>query len=99
MKMYYHAAPLSSEPNILTHGVEPRNIEHTVYLCTEPEDCLKFAALHGVKEVSVFGVYLDVKEVFETFDHNPYFFKCRCWGIGRTVSPDEIKEVTRYRVC
>lgn len=47
MKTFYHATPFSNLIEILDKGIECRNVEHIVYLCEKPEDCLKFARIHG----------------------------------------------------
>ncbi len=84
MKTYYHATELSNLNSIVCSGLELRNMEKLVYLCEKPEDCLKFALVHGVRgEVLVLTVELDEADVIETFDHSEAFFKCRCWVLLR----------------
>lgn len=96
VKTLYHATPYSNFGSILTHGLEPRNIEKVVYFCESPQDCLKFAALHGARDILVLRVKLSDEEVFETFDHNEDFFQCRCFGCSRVISEEEIESYIRF---
>lgn len=95
-KLYYHATPFSNLNSIAEFGIEPRNAEKLVYLCETAQDCLKFALMHGCRDVLVLECSLPVKEIEETFDHSEAFFKCRCWGISRTIKQSEIKKFYHY---
>lgn len=96
MKTFYHATPFSNLIEILDKGIECRNIERIVYLCEKPEDCLKFARIHGNTDVLVLKVRVPDKDVIETFDHSEAFFKCRCFASTKPIKLHNIVEYVRY---
>jgi hypothetical protein len=98
-KTYYHVTELSNLDSIVCNGLELRNMEKLVYLCEKPEDCLKFALVHGMQgEVLVLTVELDEADVIETFDHSEAFFKCRCWGSTKAIPTFKIIEYKKYTI-
>lgn len=99
MKTYYHATELSNLNSIVCSGLELRNMEKLVYLCEKPEDCLKFALVHGVRgEVLVVTVKVADEDIIETFDHSEAFFKCRCFGSTKPIAPDSITDYMKYTI-
>lgn len=95
LRTLYHATPLSNLGSICCDGIKP-GIDGIVYFCDSALDSLKFAMVHGVKEVLVCTCKLPAVDVFETFDHSEAFFKCKCYGVNHTVSPGDIVEYTKY---
>lgn len=98
MKTYYHATSLTNLVSILDTGIELCNIEQYVYLCEKPEDCLKFALLHGEHNVLVCECVCNKKDIIETFDHSKYFFKCRCFASTKPISEKNIIGYTSYKL-
>lgn len=96
-RVLYHATPLGNLLSILDKGIEPRNVEGVVYCCEKPEDCLKFAKVRGVTDALVCKIAIWDSGVFETFDHSYEFFKCQCFGVGRTIKLSEITDYFRYK--
>ena len=92
---YYHATPMENLTSISTEGIR-LSPDGVVYLCTKPEDCLKFALVHGVTNVLVLEVNIPANWVIETFDHSETFFKCRCWGSTRAIPTNRIKNYIKY---
>ena len=97
MKTLYHATDYDNIYSIAATGLELRNAEQLIYCCEKPEDCLKFALIHGVRHVLVLKVEADDKDVVETFDHSESFFKCRCYGITKPLPTTQIKEYFEYK--
>lgn len=98
MKTYYHATNFSNLASILNSGIELRNVEQCVYLCEKPEDCLKFAILHDELDILVCKCVCDKKDIIEAFDHDEYFFKCRCFASIKPIPEKDIVSYTRYNI-
>lgn len=97
MKTFYHATDFKNLNEIIEKGIECRNVEHLVYLCEDEKDCLKFAFLHGVKDVLVLQVKVFKADVIETFDHSSDFFKCRCFASKKEIPSKNIRKFIRYK--
>lgn len=98
-RSYFHATAYSNLDSIVSNGIKNDNIEGIVYLCETANDCLKFLSLRGIKDILVIEVKLDEKEVFETFDHSKEFFKCKCFGINRTINRKEFEHLWRGNIA
>lgn len=96
MKIFYHSTSFKNLTEIVDKGIECRNIEKLVYLCEKSEDCLKFAYMHGCKDILVLKVKVDESDIVETFDHSENFFKCRCFASIKPILPKSIIEYMRY---
>lgn len=97
---YYHATAYTNLASILSSGIN-RGIDGCVYFTTQPNDAAKFAYCHGVIDIIVFEIELTTSEnnkVFETFDHNKAFFKCRSFAIDKDIHPNRIKNIFRYNM-
>lgn len=95
-KFYYHATPYSNLGSILMDGIEPRNVEHCVYLCESKHDALKFLVLRGCADILVCKCKLNENDVIETFDHSKDFFNCRCFGYDKTIRIKDIVDFMRF---
>lgn len=62
MKTYYHATSMTNLASIEDKGLLCKGIEHLVYLCEKPSDCLKFVILHGLQDILVCKVRLNEKK-------------------------------------
>ena len=99
MKTYYHATEYTNLISITDNGIKANNFEGIVYLCEESDDAAKFLAIRGIKDIVTFKVKIykaDEDKIIETFDHNPYIFKCRAFGHIGDISPDLIEPHLRY---
>lgn len=93
---YYHSTSLDNLGSILTLGLLPANMEHLVYLCKNPSDCLKFAYLHGLSSVLMCEVRVDDDSIVETFDHSFEFFECRCFASTKVIECNDIVNYSKY---
>lgn len=93
--IFYHATPYSNLSSICTSGLK-LSCDGVVYMCKKPEDCLKFAMMHGVMSVLVCKVDIPKEWVIETFDHSEAFFKCRCFGSTKPIPVSKIKDYVQY---
>lgn len=91
----YHATDYKNLASISSNGLK-RGVDGVVYGCKTPNDCLKFAHVHGVKKALVIKFQVDKENVVETFDHCYEFFKCRCYGATVDVPTDKIKGFSVY---
>lgn len=99
MRTLYHATKMSNLASILNKGLELRNAERLVYLCEKPEDCLKFALVRGMQgEVLVVAVQVADKDIIETFDHSPTFFRCRCFASTKPIAAESITNYMKYTI-
>ena len=94
MSKYYHATDYKNLDSIMNEGLR-LSCDGVVYLCKKPEDCLKFAVVHCVRQILVIEVEIDDKDVVETFDHSEAFFKCRCYGSTKAIP---VKNFTNMKV-
>ena len=94
---FYHATDYSNLGSILVNGLKP-GCDGVIYLCKRPEDCLKFAYVHGVKNVLMVELDLPSKDVVETFDHSYEFFKCRAYGYPHTVEKIDPDKLSKYQL-
>jgi hypothetical protein len=76
---YYHATPLKNAVQIVMDGVIKKGYDDAVYLCTSPDDAIKFPLIRGNYQIIVFEVDVDEKLVEESFDHAEGFFKCKAY--------------------
>lgn len=90
-QIYYHATDYKNLLPILKDGIHTGS-DGNVYLCTDPNEAVRFTYIHGVKDNFVFGVELDDSEVEESFDHSEAFFKCRAYVVNRAIKPKEIRD-------
>lgn len=95
MKMY-HATSYENLYSILDEGLVTNNIENIVYLCEKPEEAVRFPYIHLVRDIVVFEVEVNKKNVIETFDHSEAFFKCKAFGHKGNIPASKIKNVYRY---
>ena len=91
----YHATPYSNLISIVSEGIKLSS-DGVVYACEKPEECLRFAYVHGCYDVLVIKFKVDKRKVVETFDHSYEFFKCRCFGSKIPVTLDMIEDYYRY---
>lgn len=94
-KTYYHATDEKNMLSILREGIHTGS-DGLVYLCTDPNEAVRFTYLHGILDNFVFGVDLEESEVEESFDHSEAFFKCRAYCISRDILPSEINDNACY---
>lgn len=89
----YHATEMKNLCSIIEKGLVPSKYDGITYFTDNFNDCTKFAMIHGVarEDILVCKVDLPDSDVFETFDHNPNFFKCRCFGYDKVIPDSEIE--------
>lgn len=84
----YHATTEEGFVSICeSQCIKPRFSDKTVYLAKSPISAIRFVA-HRVpitEDLYVFEVDIPDSNVFETFDHNPSFFKCRSYGYKGSI--------------
>lgn len=95
MKMY-HATSYSNLYSILDDGIITNNAEGIIYLCEKPEEAARFPYMHLVRDIVVFEVEVNKKNIIETFDHNEVFFRCRAFGHIGNIPASKIENVYRY---
>lgn len=95
MKMY-HATSYENLISIMDNGIKASNIENLVYLCEKPEEAVRFPYMHLIRDIAVFEVEINKKNIIETFDHSEAFFKCRAFGHIGDIPASKIKNVYRY---
>lgn len=95
MKMY-HATSYDNLISIMDNGIITNNIEGLVYLCEKPEEAVRFPYMHLVRDIVVFEVEVNKKNIVETFDHSETFFKCRAYGHIGNITASKIKNIYRY---
>lgn len=96
---YYHGTTEENALSIIKDKTIYTGYDKCVYLCSTPQDCIKFLSIRGVDSVYVFEV--DIPEhvsVQESFDHNENFFKCKAYYIDRNIPEDWIVDSVKvYR--
>ena len=94
---YYHATHKKNLGSILIEGIKP-GIDGCVYLCTTPVDAVKFLVVKAIKEIVVFEVDLDKKDILESFDHSEAFFKCKAYLTLNHIDSNSITNVYDYSI-
>lgn len=97
-RVLYHATPYSNLGSVLCDGLKANNLEGVVYLCETPQECLRFMFVRGVFDVLTVAVTLPDNAVFETFDHNEKFFKCKCYGHAGNIPAEALSGFTRWNL-
>lgn len=96
-KIYYHASQYENLGSILVNGIKASDIDGVVYMTEKEEDAVKFLAIRGYKRIITFKIKMKQPEnVIETFDHNPVFFKCRCFGYCGDIPASWIEPSKKY---
>jgi hypothetical protein len=96
MKVYYHATDSNNLDSILSTGLKA-GCDGVVYMTEKEEDAVKFVMFCGCRKIVTFRIRVDdedEKNVIETFDHNPVFFKCRAFGYIGNIEVDNIEPVS-----
>lgn len=98
-KVYYHASAYENLGSILIRGLKASPIDGLVYMTEKEEDAVKFLYIRGCRDIVTFKITLkDDSRVIETFDHNPAFFKCRCFGYRGDIPFEMIQSSKRYEL-
>lgn len=92
---YYHATQPANLSSILQNGIK-KGFDGVVYLAETPEDAAKFLAIRLFKDILVFEVELDDKDVCESFDHSYSFFQCRAFTYNSSIDPLQITNCWGY---
>lgn len=97
-KKYYHATATKNVESIIEDGAIYTGIDGIVYLAESAEEALRFCVIRLMGEpITVFEISgLDESKVFETFDHNPNFFKCKAFGYPEDITLDKVSNVLNY---
>ena len=93
----YHGTTLNVFLKIRAEGIKP-STDGIVYLCKEPKDCAKFMLVRGIQDFVCVKVCVNEREIEETFDHNYFFFRCRCYGFKGTIPADRIRGAEIYHI-
>lgn len=100
MKKYYHATPSKNLLSIIREGIKA-GCDGVVYLAKTKEDALKFVCIRcfaNSENIVVLEVELPEDKVFETFDHNQQFFKCKAYGYTGNIPEKAIQNIWEYRI-
>lgn len=98
-KVYYHATSYENLGSILVDGIKASAIDGVVYMTEKEEDAIKFLYIRGCRDIVTFKIKVaDNSKVIETFDHNPVFFKCRCFGYCGDIPCNMIEPSKRYEL-
>lgn len=96
---YYHGTSYSNLLKIINDGKIKKSIEGIVYLAKTKEDAFKFVALRYMTEdIAVIELDLNEKNIEETFDHSPTFFKAKAYGYFGDISTDYVTNCWKYPV-
>jgi hypothetical protein len=96
MKIYYHATDSDNLSSILDNGLKV-GCDGVVYMTEKEDDAVKFVMFRGCKKIVVLKIKVykrDEKNVVETFDHSPRFFKCRAFGYMGNIDKSNIEPVS-----
>lgn len=98
METLYHATPYENLGSILKDGQINPGCDGIVYLTKTPRDAAKFMLVHLVQHFIVIEVNVEDDWVFETFDHNEAFFKCRCFGVDIPIPEENFTNFYEYNL-
>ena len=89
-KYYYHYTDVKNDEAIMKEG-----LTGTTFLCENAQDCLLFAHVYSfgqTRDVFVYKINAEVveKDLEESFDHNPDYFKCQVFTYEDTIDPSDI---------
>lgn len=103
MTQYYHACTPETWDKIMASGEVRKSWDGCVYLCTSPDEAARFVALRlmGTGDNTIIVLEfddLDESNIEEVFDHNPNFWRCRCWGYFDNIPLYEVGNVYEYTV-
>jgi hypothetical protein len=85
---FYHATSYINLGKIINQGLKVDKIEGVIYLTDDPKDALKFLYIRGIKDLIVIKLKaskLDKTKLYESFDHDYSFFKCRAYVYEKDI--------------
>lgn len=84
----WHATAKKNLESIMFQGIKPFLGE--IYLADSAEWAATFIAMRGEHQIVAFPVDLPIRKIKESFDHNPNFFKCKCYTYNKAIPPRKI---------
>ena len=99
MVKYYHGTSYTNLLKIIEDGKIKKSMEGIVYLAKTQEEAFRFVALRYMTEdIAVIELELDEKNIEETFDHSPIFFKAKAYGYEGDISIDHATNCWKYPI-
>jgi len=100
---FYHATSYSNLDKIITEGLKINKTEGSIYLTDKAKDALKFLYIRGIKDLIVIKLKaskLDKTKLYESFDHDYSFFKCRAYVYEKDIPLKDINinDIQKYNL-